>query len=330
MKVSVERFDDIFSNLKPVLVVGDMMVDEFIWGAVDRVSPEAPVPVVDIVRETFHPGGAGNVVVNISTLGGEVHPAGVIGQDREGETFLSDLLKKEIGTDGLICDPNRPTTLKTRIIAHSQQMIRVDREKKGMISENILKSLISYLEKTVPTVSVVVISDYGKGVIGERLLEELIPLCKKHDVISIVDPKVGNFGYYKGASVITPNHYEAQDLTGIMIEDENSLLSCMKAILHRISCETVIVTRGEKGMSMLMNDDSIFHIPTKAREVYDVTGAGDTVVAALALALSGGAEMKEAVVLANYAAGLVVEKVGTATVTKEELRQRIEEDSEEA
>jgi D-beta-D-heptose 7-phosphate kinase/D-beta-D-heptose 1-phosphate adenosyltransferase len=326
MKVSVERFDSIFSETKPVLVVGDMMVDEFIWGAVERVSPEAPVPVVDIVRETFHPGGAGNVVVNIKTLGGEVYPAGVIGQDREGETFLSDLRKNGIETDGLICDSHRPTTLKTRIIAHSQQMIRVDREKKGMIGEDILKSLISYIQQTISKVSTVVISDYGKGVIGEELLEELIPICKKHDVVSIVDPKIGNFGHYKGVSVITPNHYEAQDLTGIMIEDEKSLLSCMNAIMHRINCETVIVTRGEKGMSMLMNDSSIFHIPTKAREVYDVTGAGDTVVAALALALSSGGCMKEAVILANYAAGLVVEKVGTATVTREELRQRIEED----
>lgn len=313
----------VFSNLKPVLVVGDIMVDEFIWGEVRRISPEAPVPVVNITGETFHPGGAANVMANIHSLGGKVYVAGVIGDDKEGKTLLDNLSRKGISTEGLIVDFNRPTTLKTRIVVKSQQMIRIDREKQEAVDERIVNQILDYIKRIIPDIKTIVISDYGKGVIGQKLLEELIPLSKKYDAITIVDPKIGNFGYYKGVSVITPNHFEAQDLTGIMIKDEASLKQCMEAILRKLECEIVVVTKGEEGMSILKHTGELFHIPAVAREVYDVTGAGDTVVAVLSLCLGAGLDIVEASKLANYAASIVVGKIGTATVTKEELTERI-------
>jgi D-beta-D-heptose 7-phosphate kinase/D-beta-D-heptose 1-phosphate adenosyltransferase len=202
-------------------------------------------------------------------------------------------------------------------------MIRVDREKKDIVNEGTIALLLDYIRKVITDVASCVISDYGKGVVSARLLEELIPLCKKHDVVTIVDPKIGNFGYYKGVSVITPNHYEAQDLTGIIIEDEESLRRCMSAIMNRLSCEAVVVTKGEEGMSVLEKGGALTHIPTIAKEVYDVTGAGDTVVAMLSLSLGAGIDIKESAHLANCAAGIVVQKVGTATVSREELEKAV-------
>ncbi len=318
-----EIFNKVFNNLKPVLVVGDLMVDEFIWGDVKRVSPEAPVPIVNITGETFHPGGAANVMANIHSLGGNVYVAGVIGDDREGKQLIADLNRKGISAEGIIVDTHRPTTLKTRIVVKSQQMIRIDREKQEPMDERIINQLLDYIKRVISEVKTIVISDYGKGVVGQRLLEELIPLAKKHDIITIVDPKIGNFGYYKGVSIITPNHFEAQDLTGIMIKDEASLKQCMEAIIRRLECQIVITTRGEEGMSILKDTGEIFHIPTVAKEVYDVTGAGDTVVAVLSISLGAGVDIQDAAQLANYAAGIVVGKIGTAIVTKEELKERI-------
>ncbi|HAW50692.1 TPA: D-glycero-beta-D-manno-heptose-7-phosphate kinase [bacterium] len=319
-------FEKVFNNLEPVLVVGDLMVDEFIWGNVRRISPEAPVPVVDITGETFHPGGAANVVANIHSLGGCVYVSGVIGDDNEGKRLIDSLSHKGISTEGLIVDKTRPTTLKTRIVVRSQQMIRIDKEKQEIVDERITGQLLDYIKKVITSVKTIVISDYGKGVINQRLLEELIPLAKKHDVITIVDPKIGNFGYYKGVSYITPNHFEAQDLTGIMIKDEASLKACMEAIIRRLECLAVITTRGEEGMSVLTRDGELSHIPTKAKEVYDVTGAGDTVVAILALGLGVGVDIVDVARLANYGAGIVVGKIGTAIVTQEELLETIKND----
>lgn len=318
-----EIFERVFSNLKPVLVVGDMMVDEFIWGDVKRISPEAPVPIVSITGETFHPGGAANVVANIHSLEGKVYIAGVIGDDKEGKSLIGNLSRKGISTEGLIVDVHRPTTLKTRIVVKSQQMIRIDKEKQDPVDERIINQMLDYIKMVIPDTKTMIISDYGKGVIGQKLLEELIPLSKKYDIITIVDPKIGNFGYYNGVSIITPNHFEAQDLTGIIIKDEVSLRQCMEAILRHLECEIVIVTRGEEGMSILKKGGEIFHLPVVAKEVYDVTGAGDTVVAVLSLCLGAGIDIGESAKLANYAASIVVGKIGTAVVTKEELLERI-------
>jgi D-beta-D-heptose 7-phosphate kinase/D-beta-D-heptose 1-phosphate adenosyltransferase len=261
-------------------------------------------------------------VNNIHSLGGEVFVAGVIGEDKVGERLVNELKNKGINVEGLIVDRERPTTLKTRIIAHNQQVVRVDREKREAINTYITGQILTYVHKVLPEIGAVVLSDYGKGVITPRLLEEIIPLAKRNDKIIVVDPKISNYLNYKYATVICPNKVEASALTKMEIKDEESLKEVGLQILRDLECDAVLITRGEEGMS-LFEGETVVHIPTVAREVYDVTGAGDTVVSTLALALSSGANMHEASILANYAAGVVVGEVGTATVTPDELRSEV-------
>ncbi|MDI6781799.1 MAG: D-glycero-beta-D-manno-heptose-7-phosphate kinase [bacterium] len=310
-------------NEASVLVIGDLMLDEFVWGKVTRISPEAPVPVVDVTSITFSPGGAGNVVNNIRVLGGKVYPVGIVGEDGTAQKLIAELKKKGIDIDGIVVDSERPTTLKSRVIAHSQQILRIDREQRGEIHEWVVKQMLSYIKMLLPEIKAVVVSDYGKGVISPRLLEELIPLCRKNSLPIIVDPKVNHSLHYKGISVITPNHHEAGELIHQKITDEETLLLAGQKILSELENEAVLITRGEDGMSLFEKDGSITHIPTVAKEVYDVTGAGDTVVSVLSLSLACGAKMKDASALSNFAAGIVVEKVGTAVVTALELKERI-------
>lgn len=311
---------DRFKNTK-LLVVGDVMADEFVWGKVERISPEAPVPVVDVVEETILPGGAANVANNIISLEGQVELVGIVGQDKIGEDLIADLKQKNIGTDGLFTTYERPTTLKTRIIAHSQQVVRVDRENKKEIDAVLTESILDYCGGLISNIDAVIISDYGKGVIIPPLIEGLVSLSREFNRPVVVDPKVGHLDSYKHITVITPNHHEAGILTGKTINDEKSLIEAGQLLLEILGCEAVLITRGEKGMSLFTRGGEITHIPTVAREVYDVTGAGDTVVAVFTLALASGAGFSEAAALANYAAGIVVGEVGTATLTIDKLRK---------
>ncbi|MEW6096479.1 MAG: D-glycero-beta-D-manno-heptose-7-phosphate kinase [bacterium] len=313
---------DKFKNVT-VLVIGDLMIDEFIHGKVERISPEAPVPVVDVTSITYTPGGAGNVVNNIYALGGKIYPTGVIGDDGTGKRLIADFKSKGIEIDGVIVDSERPTTLKSRIIAHSQQVVRVDREQRTDVDEWVCKQILSFCRMVIQEVQSIVISDYGKGIINPRLLEEIIPLGKKHNLPIIVDPKESHFMSYKGITLITPNLHEAGTLIHKKIIDDASLIAAGKNILSQLECAGVLITRGEEGMTLFEQNGEITHIPTVAKEVYDVTGAGDTVVAVIALALGTGIEMKIAAQLANFAAGIVVEKIGTATLIIEELKERI-------
>ncbi len=306
-----------------VLVVGDVMVDEFVWGRVERISPEAPVPVVEVQREALLLGGAANVVNNIRALGGAVFLAGVMGKDAMGGHLIDELKKINVATDGIVTLSDRPTTIKTRVIAHHQQVVRFDREKRVKIDEKTTDRIISYAESLGKKIRAVVISDYGKGVINERLVSGLVDYAKKKDLIVSVDPKVENFSIYKGVTVITPNHFEAGSGVGNKIVDDESLLVTGKLILSTLGCENVIITRGEDGMTLFEAKGDIVHIPTVAKEVFDVTGAGDTVISTLTLAVAAGASMRDAAVISNYAAGIVVGKVGTAIVTAEELRQQM-------
>jgi D-beta-D-heptose 7-phosphate kinase/D-beta-D-heptose 1-phosphate adenosyltransferase len=319
LKNITSRFSDAH-----ILVVGDVMLDKFVWGKVTRISPEAPVPVVDVVRETVVPGGAANVAANICALSGVVYISGVIGDDEGGEVLTEVLKGKGVETKGLIVDRSRPTTLKTRILAHSQQVVRVDREKREFVDEGILDQIIDYVKPYLSKVSVVIISDYGKGIVTPGLLEQLIPLCKEFNTAIIVDPKVGHYLSYKGVTLIAPNQDEAQDLTKQVISDEDSLVNVGRTILRDLGCEAVLITRGEKGMTLIEKTGDVSHVPTAAQEVYDVTGAGDTVVSVISLAISVGASIKEAAIIANLAAGIVVGKVGTAVVTKDEILGAIE------
>ncbi|MBU1487308.1 D-glycero-beta-D-manno-heptose-7-phosphate kinase [bacterium] len=308
---------------KKVLVVGDVMVDEFVFGNVERISPEAPVPIVDVERELFHLGGAANVVSNICSLEGRAFISGIIGADPIGGKLMSELSRLKVPLEGLVIDPDRPTILKTRIIAHSQQIVRVDRERRMKVQGEVLGSLLSYIYKTIDEIDVLIISDYGKGVVASRLLKEIVPFAKKRKKPIVVDPKIENFLSYKDVTIITPNHHEAGALIGAKITDKKSLHWVGNKILAKVGCEAVLITRGEKGMSLFRKDSDPIHIPTEAKEVYDVTGAGDTVIAVLALCLAAGADLEEAARVANFAAGIVVGEVGTATVKPDELREAL-------
>ena len=306
-----------------ILVIGDLILDEFIWGKVDRISPEAPVPVVLVSSESFMPGGASNVANNIASLGGNSVICGVIGEDKGGHILVEELKKKGVDVSGVVIDGQRPTTIKTRIIAHHQQVVRVDREKLASIDDNLLEQILSFIRRKINEVDALIIEDYGKGVITPRLLAEIVPLAKKHKKIITVDPKVSHFSYYQGVTCITPNEKELEGGSGINIEIDEDINKAGGKLLKELSLGSVLITLGENGMRLFEKSGAVTHIPTVAQEVFDVSGAGDTVIAAFTLALASGAAKQEAAHISNFAAGIVVSKVGTAVVTREELLERI-------
>ena len=321
-----ENIQKILNNFvnQRLIVLGDLMLDEFIWGEVRRISPEAPVPVVEVKRETWHAGGAGNVVSNLLELGAKAIPIGVVGSDAGAEKLRQRFSEAGAEIKYLISDPARPTTVKTRIVAHHQQMIRADRESKAAIPEAIEDQIIAAFSAALPDCDAVIISDYDKGVLTPRVLQNVLRTA--HGKIVCLDPKIKNFSSYNPVTVVTPNQSEAERATGIEISDETSLLIAAHRIHEMLSCPNVLITRGEQGMTLLnftTGDAQITNIPTMAREVYDVTGAGDTVIATLTLALAAGAEIADAAHIANHAAGIVVGKVGTATVSRESLSNQM-------
>jgi rfaE bifunctional protein kinase chain/domain len=316
-----ERAEAITSNFvgKRIIVLGDLMLDEFIFGRVRRISPEAPVPVVEVEKQTLALGGAGNVVSNLVALGANPVPLGVIGNDTDAERMRLAFARSGVNPESLVVDAKRPTTLKTRIIAHNQQVVRADRENRKPISMAIEDRIVAVFRREIEKSDAVIVSDYSKGLLTARLLAEVLPLAREREMTVCLDPKTRSFVNYQPVTIITPNHQEASEAAGIAIEDEQSLTQAGQHILDSIDCRAALITRGEEGMALFTDDGAVTHIPTVAREVYDVTGAGDTVIATLALALATGATFVESAVLANHAAGVVVGKLGTATVTREEL-----------
>jgi len=316
-----DRFKKIISKFRnaKILVIGDLMLDEFLWGNVSRISPEAPVPVVRVRSESFMPGGAANVANNIHALGATVHMAGVVGIDERGHILKGELEKKGLNVAGIVLDGERPTTLKTRVIAHHQQVVRIDRENSGELSGGAVDQIIDYVKEVIDDIDAIIIEDYGKGVIAPRVLQDVLRLAKRHKKIVTVDPKEEHFHYYKGVTAITPNHHEAANAVGMKIKDESSLVKIGKALLNRLKCEAALMTLGENGMQLFEKSGRITCIPTVAQDVFDVSGAGDTVIGAFTLALAAGASMTEAAHISNFAAGIVVGKVGIAVVTQEEL-----------
>jgi len=313
------RYLDGFSHTC-IMVVGDIMIDQYIWGKVDRISPEAPVPVVEVTSESLLLGGAANVVHNIHTLDAKCCVCGVVGNDDMGKHVMGLLQALGIANSGVLIEEDRPTTIKTRVIAHSQQVVRYDRESRKEISDASVERLMANIRHHIDEVDGVIISDYGKGVISQDLLTELLSLARDRGKIVTVDPKVSHFTDYQGVTAITPNHQEAEQAAGIFIHDENSLIRAGQAIRDRLNCDMVLITRGEMGMTLIEKENKIAHIPTSAREVFDVTGAGDTVIASFTLALATGAPSAEAAVISNFAAGAVVGEIGTACVSLEALR----------
>ena len=306
-----------------IMVIGDLMVDEYIWGNVSRISPEAPVPVVSVTSESLRLGGAGNVVNNIHTLGGKVLLTGVVGNDDMGRKVTHDLRKMGLDTKGIIVEPERVTTVKTRIIAQHQQVVRYDREITRPIQPENIQKILSLLEAGIHELDAVLVSDYGKGVICEPLMERVRSLTQGAGKILAVDPKVKNFPFFREVSIITPNHFEAAEAAGRWILSEEDLLAVGRTLLMRLQAKSVLITRGEKGMTLFQDNGEVTHIPTMAKEVYDVTGAGDTVISVLTLAMASGATARQAAILSNIAAGIVVGEVGTATIRTSELDDAI-------
>lgn len=315
-----------------ILVIGDVIVDQFIWGTVTRISPEAPVPVVNVNREELLLGGSANVLKNIYSLGGQGSLCGVIGSDLMGDKLVELVGLLPAPVQGLVRG-DRPTTVKSRVVAQGQQVVRFDREESGIPSRKTLEAMIAYLEQNLHTFDSVIVSDYSKGVVNESLMIRLHQL--RRDIVDrdgrklplIVDPKPVNLHRFIGATVITPNTLEASVMSGMEVRNEQQLLAASRFIRDEIDCEAVLITRGEAGMALLQDDDRLVTIPTTAKEVFDVTGAGDTVVATLALGLAAGSSMRDAAILANHAAGIVVGKVGTASVSGEELCEALQSES---
>ncbi|NWF93002.1 MAG: D-glycero-beta-D-manno-heptose-7-phosphate kinase [Syntrophaceae bacterium] len=313
-----------FSKVK-IMVVGDIMIDRFVWGRVSRISPEAPVPVVLVENnersETMSLGGAANVANNIHSLGGEVLLCGVVGDDEMGQRLLEKLDEIGIQTEGIFTEKGRQTTVKTRIFANQQQVVRIDRETIDHPKPHLLRDFTDFIMGRIEDFDGIVISDYGKGVLTGRLIRAIIRKAKKSRKPVLVDPKLRNYKFYKGATVVTPNTKEASEASRVPIVDQSSIEKIGSKLLKELQCKALVITRGEEGMAIFEKHRKPVYVPTERVEVFDVTGAGDTVIGTLALGLGTGpsVSVKEAAEIANYAAGVVVGKMGTATATRKEL-----------
>jgi D-beta-D-heptose 7-phosphate kinase/D-beta-D-heptose 1-phosphate adenosyltransferase len=331
-KLSPARARQILSTARKanVLVVGDVMLDQFIWGNVSRISPEAPVPVVDFARESFMPGGAANVARNLVSLATPAELFGAIGHDDAARKLLKLLGEQGIGCDGLVKNAARHTSIKTRIVAHQQQVVRVDRETRGSLDAKTTASLLAEFQRKITCADAVIIGDYGKGVVTQPLLEQIKTTCHERGVWLSLDPKPVHHLNLTGLSLITPNRKEAFELAELPDDTKNvnpladpNLLRVAEALLAGLRPALLLVTLGELGMLLCQRGEKPFHIPTVAQEVFDVSGAGDTVIATFTLAVAAGASPLEAAILSNHAAGIVVGKVGTATTTPDELLQSL-------
>jgi D-beta-D-heptose 7-phosphate kinase/D-beta-D-heptose 1-phosphate adenosyltransferase len=310
-----------------LLVVGDLMLDHFIFGDVERISPEAPVPVLRVISESYRLGGAANVIHNVRSLGAQVTACGVIGRDAAGKRLVYDLRRVGASTAGVFADKQVQTIEKSRIIAgpHHQQIVRLDRENQAPIAEATLKRLQRFVLAKAMACDGVVISDYGKGVVHASLLSSMTRLVQQDKLICVVDPKKENYGRYRFPTLITPNKDEAGDASGVAIRDEKSLLAAGEKLVRMWQAKAVLITRGPDGMSLFRSRRAVRHFPTESRDLFDVTGAGDTVAAVCGVAIACGASFEEAAVIANLAAGLVGDEVGTVAVPLEKLKQLLQD-----
>lgn len=312
-----------------IAVIGDLMLDRYLFGTVTRMSPEAPVPVLDIEETETRLGGAANVAHNLHSLSATPLLLGVVGDDGKGAQMRSLLDAIGFDTSGIITDPDRPTTTKTRVVASSQQMLRVDQEKKHAVSAEIEKKLLNVLTANITSLTAIILEDYNKGVLSESLITKVIALAKKHNLPTFVDPKFDNFFAYQGVTVFKPNRKEMQDALGYKTKSDNEINNAGFSLLEKLGADNILLTLSEKGMRLFERGNSEpFAIPTMAREVADVSGAGDTVIATLALAVASGANVRQAAVMANRAAGIVVEELGIVPIAKDQLFDALAEDIE--
>ncbi|MBT5029188.1 MAG: D-glycero-beta-D-manno-heptose-7-phosphate kinase [Nitrospinaceae bacterium] len=323
-----EKFKKYFNSTErpKVLVIGDLILDEYIWGSVNRISPEAPVPILETRSENLALGGAANVANNLVGLGCEVHLCGAIGQDEKGDKLLKSIHDRSIQTEGIFRFVHRPTTSKIRVVAHNQQILRIDKEDNRPITEETEKKLIQYINQIIPKMDGVICSDYQKGVLTEKVIRAIMHRAQQSQKTVIVDPKSSDFSLYKGASVITPNEREVARSVPIKIKDTEDLGRAAEYLLNLTRAEAILITRGKDGMSLYQNKEKLVSIPTVAKEVFDVTGAGDTVISVFSMAVFVGFNYEEAAWLSNMAASVVVGKIGTAVVTLDEINEFLHEE----
>lgn len=316
MRENIFKILDQFRNRR-VMIIGDIIIDRYVWGEVSRISPEAPVPIVKVLRQNYVPGGAANTANNVAALAGKAYMVGIVGNDGKGRLLKDELIKRGIDFSGVLTDEERPTIQKVRIIGQNQQLLRVDYEAVEDIDRNLEERVLEYISKNIKGMDTVVVSDYAKGLITNNLMRSIISMAKDYGKFVIVDPKSTSRDMYKGSDLITPNHKEAAAMSGLNSGDINEIGN---VLLRQVECN-ILITRGERGMTLFEKSGKVTHIPTKAKEVYDVSGAGDTVVGALALAVAAGASLIDASKISNVAAGIVVGKVGTATATIQEIKE---------
>jgi D-beta-D-heptose 7-phosphate kinase/D-beta-D-heptose 1-phosphate adenosyltransferase len=311
---TIERFNSV-----KILVLGDLMVDHYVFGETTRISPEAPVPVVDVISETFKLGGSANVANNILSLGGTVFPTGIVGADKNGSWLINEFKTHGGDVSGIIVDNNRPTTTKMRILVGHHQLLRVDYESREAVDSAYANQILNYIRNNINDIDCIVISDYDKGLITKNIIEALVNLKQEKGTKIIVDPKIEHFLDYKGVSIIKTNINNARKVLKMKVKDETGIRRIASKLLAEFECDTVIITLGKDGLSLLKEDGQYVHIPALARAVYDITGAGDTVTAALALSTSTNASIVESALISNVAAAIKVGKVGTSIVTQDEL-----------
>ncbi len=328
MLISEKRLEEIFKNLngKKVAIIGDLMLDRYFWGTVTRISPEAPVPIVEIESESNRLGGSANVANNIKSLGGIPMLLGLLGNDQSGKIFFEICKQQNFDTSGIISVNDRPTTVKTRVIAHSQHLVRIDRESKIETTISLQQKLLQILESNISEIDAIIIEDYNKGVVGKEIISGAVKISKKYDKIITIDPKFNNFFEYKNVTVFKPNRKETEEALGIKLSDDHTLENAGKKLVETLQAEHVIITRGEHGMAVFGRNGSFKNIQTTARSVLDVSGAGDTVISTLTMAMTSGADILEAALLANTAGGIVCGEVGIAPIDKKELYQTLLED----
>jgi rfaE bifunctional protein kinase chain/domain len=319
-----QRIQELLTSFvgKRIAVVGDLMVDRYYWGTVSRVSPEAPVPVVDVISESVRLGGAANVASNIQALGGEPILVGLVGDDHPGTLFHRVLKEQNLSSEGIVKDPDRPTTIKTRVIAHGQHVVRIDNESKSDCPEQLEHRLIDAVKYNIQKIDGIVLEDYNKGVFTKNVIAELIAVARKYGKIITVDPKFNNFFEFRHVTVFKPNKKEAEEVMGQKLKTDDAVMRAGKRLQQELAAETVLITRGEEGMSVFEPSGDAFHLASSAENVQDVSGAGDTVISTLTIALASGASVREASTLANCAAGVVVGSVGIVPILPDQLRAR--------
>jgi rfaE bifunctional protein kinase chain/domain len=321
IKLSIQRLNELKDNFKGkrIAIIGDMMLDIYFRGDVKRISPEAPVPIVEVENEFFRFGGAANCAMNISTLGGIPEPIGVIGYDNFGTIFRSLLADSGISAKGIFVDETRPTTAKTRVIADKQHVVRIDKESKHSLVLDLNEKILHHLENLAGSLDGIILQDYNKGVLTESLINRIINLASTNKILVTVDPKFNNFFSYENVTVFKPNRKEAEDVLGIKIKSDKDITMAGQILLERLKAKNVLLTLGAEGIAVFEMNKPEKRMPTKARKVADVSGAGDTVISTLTLALAAGADIYESSYLANYAGGIVCEEVGIVPIEADKL-----------